>query len=119
MTAESEQKLLEALAPDKWIELSNAVKSACLNARTVRVEFEESPNILITKRVENGWVPKILTLTFNTEKSRIEWKCCDPHLQQGLIDIKLYGKDAFFVERGINRPLPDLVFVLTSCITRT
>src|ERR1035438_1223722 len=102
MTVENAQKLLEALAPDKWVELSNAVKTACLNARTIHVEFVESPTSLIVKRIENGWAPKTLSLAFNSANSRIEWKCCDPRPQSGIVNIRLYGRDAFFVVNEMN-----------------
>jgi hypothetical protein len=71
MTVENAQKLLEALAPDKWVELSNAVKTSCLNARTIHVEFEESPTSLIVKRIENGWHQRryLLPSTWGTHES--------------------------------------------------
>ena len=117
MSAEDEQQLLRLLAIDKWTELSNAVKESCLNAKTVRVEFEETPTRLIAKRIENGWAAKVLTLIFNGGIPCVEWKCCDPRPQSGAVDIRLYGREAFYVVRGVNTPLPDVAFILTSCVT--
>lgn len=117
MRFNTERRMIGSLAPEKWEELRRAVKAACRDAVCLNLKYEETPKTLVIKRFEGGLALKTLTLTYDETVPRITWKCCDPLLNTGSIHFALHGLSLHLIVNDAVQVMPDIVFMLTSCLT--
>jgi hypothetical protein len=114
----SDRNRLELCAPGKWQELREAIKRECaLIGKTLELRInDQKPGELIVERVKDGWVPKRLRLEYDALALCVKWSCCDPTYSTGAIGFRAFNGSVFFEVNGINRPLPEIVVDLTSCV---
>jgi hypothetical protein len=117
--AAMDRNRLEMCAPGKWRELREAIKRECaLIGRTLELHiYDQGPGELTVERVKDGWVSKQLRLEYDSLALLVKWSCCDPSYQTGTIGFRASDGSVLFEVNGKNTPLPEIVAVLTSCIT--
>jgi len=113
-----ERSKIEFVATSKWEEVKTALRTACgsFGGFELRI-LEESGEEFIIERVKDGWVPKRLRLHYDYQCSKIGWHCCDPTEHTGEISFRVFGDSVLYVVNGKNRPLSEIIMVLTSCVT--
>ena len=117
---ESDRNKLNLMSPGKWEELKAEIKNACAlfeSLSPVKLRIHESGDEFIVERVEGDWVPKHLRLEYNSLIPCVSWRCCDPNEQRGIIDFRVFNGSIFYVVGVRVTPLPEIVTVLTSCVT--
>lgn len=117
MSESNERSLIEFSAPAKWAGLKDAIKAACAGMTGIDVRIEDLGDTLLVKRFEGDWCPKMLEVGFDPQRCAIVWRCRDPHANAGEITLRVFRESVFYVANGVNRPLDEIVFVLTSCVT--
>ena len=114
----SERSRTEILSPGKWQELRVAIKRECAAiGKTLELRlYDQDPNALIVERVRDGWVPKRLSLEYDSLALCVKWSCCDPAYNTGTIGFRSFNGSLLFEVNGRNTPLPEIVTVLVSCV---
>jgi hypothetical protein len=118
MIPEAERSQIDFMAAGKWEELRAALRHSCASVGSgIRLQvLEDSAEEFIVERIEGDWIPKRLRLEFVSRAPMITWSCCDPNENRGEIHFRVFNDSVFYVVNNRNRPLSEIVMVLTSCV---
>ena len=112
----TERRMIESLAPDKWNALKESIKATLLEMRPLHLQHTETASTLVVSRFKGGVAVRTLTLAFDSSIPRISW-CCFPPRKTGSITFSLQVSTLFYVANDAVRTEDEVVAVLLSCLT--
>ena len=116
----TERRIMDSLAPDKWEELKAALRKKAAIV-PIRVTCEDGYNsFTVTRYKDEGDHWKALVLRFDPAVPRITWHCRDLEDKKGTITFRVQESSLLMVineesGRGEIMPLNQLIELLFSC----
>ena len=111
----TERKMLDSLAPERWNELRTAIKKTLSQMKPLELEHSETEHSLTVNRYKHDVIARTLSLTFDPTIPRILWSCL-PMQRKGQITFGMQGSALYYVADGAIRIEDEIIQVLLSCL---